>query len=282
MSNVSPPPLDYAPASDRRSWRSLRPVLRWAGIVALFVLALWYGPRAVRQAFYLLSQYHCLNFSLSPDQLVYTNVPAEVKAFSANGYKPAPTFIDYPSNSQQGSNAQGVGFVLPPLNDVGEGTVARYAPVGPSLARVNMPNSPARIGGFLHVRRNAQVKEDRLVAVLFAERQHFARGKTATAPVKPLPPEVEITALVWKPATWELGSRLELLALTSLPLATVGDHEIQIFAAQTDPTNADHLTIPYAVDGQRGTIDGHLDFLDRVELQVRDGPALSLPRAVQN
>jgi hypothetical protein len=282
MSEVSPPPLDYAPATDRRSWRSLRPVLRWAGIVALFILALWYGPRAVRQAFYLRAQRHCLNFSLSPDQVVYSNVPGEVKALAANGYKPAPTFIDYPTGSQQGSTGQGVGFVLPPLNGVGEDTVARYAPGGGSLTRVPIPNAPSRIGGFLHVRKNAQVKENRLVAILFAERQHFSRANATTAPVKPLPPQVEVTALVWQPATWELGSRLELLGLTSLPLATVGENDIQIFAAQLDPNNSDHVTIPYAINGQRGTIDGHLDFLDRVELQVRDGPALLSPRAAQN
>jgi hypothetical protein len=75
---------------------------------------------------------------------------------------------------------------------------------------------------------------------------------------------------------------LELVGLTGLPLASVDERQIQIFAGELDPVHADHFTIPYAIDGQRGTIDGHLNFLDHVELQVRDGPALSLPGAARN
>ena len=79
--------------------------------------------------------------------------------------------------------------------------------------------------------------------------------------------------MVWRPADWTLGSRLQLSGLSTLALPEIDQRRVRIFAAQPDLADTSHFTMAYEIDGQPGTIDGWLDPYDRVRMQVRDGPA---------
>ena len=50
---------------------------------------------------------------------------------------------------------------------------------------------------------------------------------------------------------------------------------MRVFAGQLDPKDAAHFTIAYDIDRKPGMIDGWLNPSDRVQLQIRTGPALA-------
>jgi hypothetical protein len=56
------------------------------------------------------------------------------------------------------------------------------------------------------------------------------------------------------------------------------DAKVEVFAGQTDPSDASHFTISYSVNGQPGTLDGWLRDDDTVRLEVRPGSADVYPR----
>jgi len=85
--------------------------------------------------------------------------------------------------------------------------------------------------------------------------------------------QLEINALVWRPAGWTPGSRLQLAGLSTLELPGIDSRRVRVFAGQTDAADESHFTMGYDIDGYAGTIDGWLDQYDSVRLQVRDGPA---------
>lgn len=51
---------------------------------------------------------------------------------------------------------------------------------------------------------------------------------------------------------------------------------LRMFAGQPDPADASHFTIGYELNGQPGTVDGWVVNGGRVNLRVRDGPALAV------
>jgi hypothetical protein len=158
------------------------------------------------------------------------------------------------------------GFVPGPLADVGEEYLGYYANYGWGYVRQGVSNAPLRTGAFLHARRNAETGE-RLVGVVFLERQDAAASAR----------RLEINVLVWRPATWEPGSRLQLAGLTSLVVPAIDGKHVHVFSGQPDVANAAHFTMGYEINGQAGTIDGWLDAYDRVMMQFRDGPGAALP-----
>jgi hypothetical protein len=227
-----------------------------------------------------------MDFNVPTGQVVYANTPNDATLLLAsNGYKPVASVAGRTVTvgpDAQNSATMSAGLSFPPLADVGEDTIGSYAQVGGRYLRIAVANAPIRTGGFLHVRRNAQVGQDRLVAIVFLERDDpptkgpFESDKMYDARVKAtaaLGRRLEINALVWRPATWQPGSRLQLAGLTTLVLTGLDRHDVRLFAGQADPVNADRFTLPYEIDGQRGVIEGTLDFLDRVQLKVIEGPA---------
>jgi hypothetical protein len=297
MSAPALPQLDYAPpppAARYRKWGKV--VLRCGSLIVALTAAILYGPDTVRQVWYLRAQRRCMDYNIPAGQVVYANTSNDATVLLSSGYKPVASVlgrtINIASPDAQNSATMSAGFSIPPLADVGEDTIGSYAQVGNRYLRVAVANAPIRTGGFLHVRRNAQVGQDRLVAIVFLERQdpspppkfpfesdqaYQQRLSTSSDPGRRL----EVNALVWRPATWEPGSRLQLAGLTSLVLTGLDRHDVRLFAGQVDPVNADRFTLPYMIDGQRGVIEGTLDFLDRVQLKVIEGPATSAQMEVR-
>jgi hypothetical protein len=221
-----------------------------------------YLPAAWRQTWYLGGQRKCMAFSFPADQLAYANDPADATALLAKGYKPVASAVGQILGPSPGATMS-AGRALDPLAEVGEETLGYYANTGRGYVRQGVSNAPMRTGAFLHARHHAH-GEERLVGVVFLERQIPTSGDRL----------LEINALVWRPATWELGSRLELAGLTTLVFTHLDHRRVRIYCGQMDAADASHFTLRYDIDGESGTIDGWLDPFDRVRLQVRDGPAV--------
>ena len=185
----------------------------------------------------------------------------------ASGYKPVASVIGLALGKIPGA-AISAGMPLSILAEVDEATIANYANVGGGYVRQNVANAPFRTGAFLHSRRNARAGE-RLVGVVFLERTNAIIGERF----------LEINSLVWRPATLELDSRLELASMNALIFARIEHRNIHVYSGRPDPADNSHLTIPYDMDGRAGTIDGWLDPYDRVRLMVRDGPAVGAVKA---
>jgi hypothetical protein len=257
----TPQQLDYAPAPFLANQRPfLRRALFALAIVLLFIVTLQYGPSGWRQARYIAGQRNCLRYTLAPDQITYTNDPAAAPALLAAGS--APVASVRAGSLTAALTAPSAGFIIKPLAQVSEDRIGSYARSGFGYIRQTVPNSPFRTGAFLHSRQYPG-SEARLVAVVFLERQSPGGSERI----------LEINALVWRPATWSLESRLELTGLTTLAIGDIDHRHIRIHGGQVDPADASHLTLPYEVDGQQGTIDGYLDNTDHVRLVPRDDAA---------
>lgn len=295
MSAPALPQLDYAPTPPAEPYRRwAKRIVRCASLIVAVTLAIFYGPDTVRQVWYLRAQRRCMDFNVPAGQVVYANTSNDATMLLAsNGYKPVASVEGRTVNvgpDAQNSPTMSAGLSFPPLADVGEDTIGSYAQVGGRYLRIAVNNAPIRTGGFLHVRRSAQVGQDRLVALVFLERQDpptkgtFESDKSYETRVKAfadLGRRLEINALVWRPATWEPGSRLQLAGLTTLVLTGLDRHDVRLFAGQADPVNEDRFTLPYTINGQRGVIEGTLDVLDRVQLKVIEGPATNTTMEVK-
>jgi hypothetical protein len=258
--NDALPQLDYAPApflAQKRRW--LRRGLYVVAGVLLCIAVLQYGPSAWRQAWYLAGQRHCMGYSLSVSQVAYTNDPSEATNLLPKGYAPVARVLG-PSITSGSPKTVSAGLLLNPLVEVGEDHIGSYARMGVGYLRQGVANAPLRTGCFLHAMQHLG-SETRLVSVLFLEKQAVNGGDRL----------LEINALVWRPATWSLESRLELAGLTTLALVDLDHRQVRIYSAQLDPTDASHFTIPYEVDHHKGVIDGWIDATDHVRLASRDG-----------
>jgi hypothetical protein len=258
--------LDYAPAPPLGRQRAMaRRALGWVGLIVLVAAVLVYAPPMWRQVWYMRGQGRCMRFALPAGQLVYANDAAEATGLMTAGYKPVASAVGRSLGGTPASSMS-AGFAPPPLADVGEEYLGYYANYPWGYVRQGVSNAPLRTGAFLHARQNAQSGE-RLVGVVFLERQDAQPGER----------RLEINALVWRPATWEPGSRVQLVGLTSVVVPEIDGKRVHVFAGQADPANAAHFTLGYDIDGQAGTIDGWLDAYDRVMMQFRDGPGASVP-----
>ncbi len=256
-------PLEYAPVSaPERRWWKVRRLMIWALVLALAFSTLQYVPGLVQQGWYLGSQNKCLVYTAPEGQLDYANDPAEAMALLAGGFRPVASVIGQVPNTVLGPTMS-AGRELGPLVGVGEETLGSYARFGWGYVRIGVSKAPIRTGAFLHA-RHANGSPERLVAVVFLERQNSPTDDRI----------LEINALVWRPATWSVGSRLELKGLSTRVITRIDRRKVHIFAAQADPVDASHFSLRYDIDGQPGSIDGWLDSIDRVTFQVRDGPAL--------
>ncbi len=253
-------PLNYAPAEERRQRRLFRrfaiPVL----IAFTLLAAIFWGPDILRQVFYLRGQSRCMTFNFPAGQVVYTNAPDEAATLQAGGYKPVASVL-MQAFVQTPGVTMSAGAEMPPLADVGEDRIALY---GNGFYRQSVPGAPMRTGAFLHARSTPSGKQ-RLVSVVFLEKQ--------SSPQEPR--HLEINALVWRPALWQPGARLQLVGLSTLVLSDLDRRRVHVFAGQPDPADATRFTLGYDVDGAPGVIDGALDDFDQAQLQVRTGPATS-------
>lgn len=259
----TPPPtaLEYAPPPERPVLARARRYWPHVVIAVALIAAVVWGPGVIRQVFYLRAQAKCLQFEMPAEQVAYANSPEEAAGLLAKGCKPVAS-VTGSTPGQPPGVTMSAGATLPPLEDVGEATLASYAGSPFGYLRQTVPGAPQRTGAFLHARYTPDGRL-RLVAVVFLERQ-----LTATTPRR-----LEVNTLVWRPALWEPGSRLQLVGLSTLVLPNLDLKKVRVYAGRADEADPKHFTIPYDVDGVAGVIDGNLDDFDQARLQVRDGPA---------
>jgi len=141
------------------------------------------------------------------------------------------------------------------------GVLRAGGPRGGTSARGPPGSGAIRTGAFLHARRSDGGPE-RLVGIVFLERIVPSDGTR----------RLEVNALTWSPATWETGSKLQLKGLTTLVFPHVDARTVRVFAGQVDPADPARFSVPYEVDGHRGTIAAWLTGSDTVKMEVRDGP----------
>jgi hypothetical protein len=84
-----------------------------------------------------------------------------------------------------------------------------------------------------------------------------------------------ISMTTWLPASYKLGSavRGERTNLPMLCIYVFRGERLRIFAGQLDPADSAHFTIPYDIEGVRGTIDGRIAASGTAQLSLRDGLA---------
>jgi hypothetical protein len=276
-SNLTPraAPLDYAPAPRNRRW--IHRVVFASLLLGLALVAWKWGPTWWRRAEILYWQHECLQFSSSPDTVVYEEDPTEAAALLAGNPKYHPYPLKRRASSQAAPSlataaAQGVpgwnkltavlpGFYSPPIT---LGPPGRALSVPTVLPRSYSPLiKPAVI--FLH-ERISPAGHRRLVRVTYGSQAdtfsaQFIHGLncdtfTVTPGTWSQPP-------IYTPQGWMFD--VETVWPRKAPL-------VRIFAGQPDPNDPAHFTIRYRMWGQEDVLDGRLLDNDRVTLTFRKEP----------
>jgi hypothetical protein len=239
-------PLPYG----RRSALRLRRIWRVALTLLVAVAAIaginW-GPALYRQASYLYWQRQCMKTREPDDRLVFESDPvlaARMVAGDGRYHFPVRTLFE-----RQG----------PPR---GWGPPAYYRPS--AFERAAIPHSIGVDG----------------VAFLRGIRPPGETERLAVCLIGCGPTEVDgrylcvISMSLWALASWKPGSVVTGGRNSSSVLVWVLRGErLRIYAGQLDPADASHVTIPYEINGVRGTIDGRIAASGIPELTIRDGPA---------
>jgi hypothetical protein len=270
--------IEYAAVPQNRGIQtSARKSLRWIALISLLITAGVWGPSIVSQIWFLHAQRQCLSFSLSPTTIVYANDPQDAKPLFDSGCPSVANVIGsvftpavLPNGELIPSSA---GHAPSLLKNVDEATIGGYANFAGAMRKDSIANAPTRTCAFLHAVSN-RTGAERLVAVFFIEREN-----PVTFPPTDPDHHLEIDALVWKAAGWQLDDRLTPLSLTTLSLSKLDHHRVRVFAGQLDPQDQSHFTITYDIDRKPGTIDVNLNAADHIQFQTRSGPATSQPLA---
>jgi hypothetical protein len=233
------PELDYEPAKQvlrRRRWRR--------AVVALIVLvggiALWrVGPPCFRQARYVYWQSQCMSFTKPADFVAYEEAVTRASALLSHAGYQVVTPAGAPG---------AVGFIPPPLARLKSGWV--------SMA-------------FVHGRTTPSGRR-RLVVLGYQFEGQILHSGTLTGRV------MRIYGSGKVPATLLPGSEVQGYAHNRLVLPLQPSDQLRLFWGQPDPDHADHFTVGYDLNGQRGTIDGWLKDDGQLDLKVRDGPATKI------
>jgi hypothetical protein len=238
--------LEYEPAKQvlrRRRWRR--------AVVGLIVLvggiSLWrVGPPFLRQARYVYWQSRCMDFTEPADFVAYEEDQSRAAALLQRpGYQRVVAPVGLPT-------AWAVGFVPPPLTQ---------------LQPMARPGRWWTEMVFVHARTTPATRRQRLVVLGYKIESNSNLGRRAGGRVLQLYGSGKLTASLIP------GSEIEGVAHRKLCLVLDGKDVLRIFWGQPDPDHADHFTIGYELNDQRGTIDGWLKDDGQLDLKVRDGPA---------
>ncbi|HEV2294202.1 MAG TPA: hypothetical protein VGR35_10115 [Tepidisphaeraceae bacterium] len=149
----------------------------------------------------------------------------------------------------------------------------------PALTLANLPGiagmSMATEAVYLHGRRAAGGAPQRLVFVTPYSMPRVQLPSDRTNPRHFLTFYVGVVQL---PGFWGSAADLREVGSKTFRFERLNDApfgKLQYYAGQSDPADRSHFTIEYAINGERGTIDGWLRMDDTVDLVVRDGPAVA-------
>jgi len=258
-------PLDYAPVPPR--WRKrARRIVCGLTLLAMVFCAWRWGPYAWHQSQLLYWQWRCVNFTASPDTVVYEEEPgAAALLLKRLDYSPYVLHrrLDFDSPAHK---VQAAAFYPQCWRTLD--TMAMLS------ARNSFIGSNGLNGGgvgaiiFLHERTSAAGRP-KLVCVNYMEDTYgfngtFVRGNNYV--------ECVASPATWtKPLTpsqcgWQLSLRIEFP--THAPLA-------RVYAGQADPNDPAHFTIRYQMWGQEDFLDGRLqdnDYGGYVTLKQRHPP----------
>jgi hypothetical protein len=239
--------LDYGHAS---RWRR-RKIPVWLALFLLMlpcgIAAARYGRPWLEHRAYLRAQQRCLDYSALKDQLVF----------------------------EQGPGVQN--HPLPPRFQAVPYWSKGHKPVGGPIGF--MPAAWEAVGGerpgiaFMHSRKTTSGIE-RLIIIAFSSMGDQRKSNYG---------DVSTNEYVGRPATSDLNSRIKWTEETTFCIFASRDEHLRVFAGEPDPQDPSRFTIPYALDGSRGVIEGKFvdPVLDRnverfepwcIELQVISGP----------
>jgi hypothetical protein len=230
-------PLDYVPAPrwyGRRAWRRMVIVVVLLGGTAA---ALRWGPALWLTMRLLYWQRQALNYTASPDQIVYEEQPQSAKKLLAGtgGYAPFTTY----------SNSNTMAAFVPVCQSKLSGVLFRPGPLlGPTLFLHELKTPDGRSHLVLV---EYQVGSN---ATRFNCRIEIIRPAT---PLKPAATAPNSTAMLFTPA----GSQ---------------DPQVRVYAGQPDPADPSHFTIRYEMWGQSDILDGRIDNTPRVTLTAKNRP----------
>ena len=258
----APAQLDYAPPPPGRSRPTAR---RWLiiGLVAVAVLAaINWLPDAVVRVRRAWVQDRCATFAYPAGAVIFDSDPANRAAL----LKDAADYVALDDTT----------IWLAPA-------VARREPAPWVNLKAILfgnrqfwPPGPAAPKALVHSLRNGMGQEA-LVAIIIAPdlpgrsvpRRGFAVDPDAPAPSGKT---LGVVAAIVRPGnrdnppTWDGNG-------TFLHGNFDPTRRLRFFAAQLDPANPAHFTLPYEMDGQPGTIDGTYQVDGDVVMTIRDGPA---------
>jgi hypothetical protein len=268
-------PLDYAPAPRNR--RSIYRVIFASLLLGLSLVAWKWGPTWWRRAEILYWQHQCLQFSLSPDTVVYEEGPTEAAALLAGN----PNYHPYPlqrRSSMQAAPSPATAAALDvsdwnKLTTLLPGFYSRPIKLGPPGYVLRVPTvlpgssspliKPAVI--FLH-ERISPAGHRRLVCVRYGPHGDTFSAQFVQAlncDTFTVTPGTWSRPPIYTPLGWEFD--VETVWPRKPPL-------VRIFAGQPDPNDPAHFTIRYRIWGQEDVLDGRLLDNDRVTLTARKQP----------
>jgi hypothetical protein len=253
-SNLTTPaaPLDYAPAPRNRRW--IYRAIFGSLLVGLSLPAWKWGPTWRRQAEILYWQHQCLQFSLSPDIVVYEEDPTEAAALLAGN----PKYYLYPLKRRASTQAP-PGPTTAAVLDVSD-----WNKLTTLLPRLYSPLiKPAVI--FLH-ERISPAGHRRLVCVRYGPQSDTFSAEFVY--------DFNCDTFAVTPGTWSQPPIYtpQRWLYDTLVLWPRKPPLVHIFAGQPDPNDPSHFTIRYRIWGQEDVLDGRLLDNDQVTLTARKQP----------
>ncbi|HEV8606759.1 MAG TPA: hypothetical protein VGQ99_15395 [Tepidisphaeraceae bacterium] len=236
------PPARATPWHRRRRFR-IGSAVAFAIIAALGALYFW---RAVPKLWQLSRlQRKCLAYTAPPDQVVYSEVPGDVATLPAT----SPQYSLIPS-----SNPPAVTLVPTCWTDFPLWRTARGCAVV-----------------FLGERATGQGQK-RLVCVIFTG---WGGSPVSSFPGAPATGTPTFDLISFSIGTLQIPPQSNYWPSDRVVYSNTVPRSLHLrfFAGQPDPANQSRFTIPYELNGQRGTIEGRLGRRDNdFFLRIIDGP----------